>query len=461
VVLGMTWLLRILVRSSRDVSAVKAALERFSDPKWVVVESLGGLRGESLLAEAKSRLAPYTVLLLGREDSSIAEELLAGGLPPFTEVIVTKARRVRNNTVESIAGYIDKARAQLRLRASWASSCFRLARGGLPLQEAPLNPNSDSFLLYGRGVEALSELTSVRLEGSLLVYSAIQGLHYAYAGPEPVLSFRLSYLDVALEYRVLGGPSRGPRLPDVVECNRDLTSMLESHALKLLGRVEEELSPRRVIVPWSGGKDSTAALLLAVKAFGSSRVKAVYVDTGVDFPHNREYVEDLSSKLGIDLEVVDAGVEKGLLREGLPLPSPQNRWCTSRKLEALRRVYKQEFSKFMGRVVVVVGDRDAESERRARRPVARLDPTGIDVIAPIRLWSAAHTQVYLLTRGLNLNPLYELGFYRLGCYVCFSLRNWELHLMRKYGLLGRILRERPHHAGLLRIFVESRRPKSG
>jgi 3'-phosphoadenosine 5'-phosphosulfate sulfotransferase (PAPS reductase)/FAD synthetase len=121
-----------------------------------------------------------------------------------------------------------------------------------------------------------------------------------------------------------------------------------------------------VFVPLSGGKDSSAALILAVKAFGAKRVTAVYVDMGVDFPHNSEYVRWLAAKLGVRLEVVRAPVLEELLLRGLPTHGA-GRWCTGLKLDALRSVLR-ELAQTASEPVVVVGDRDAESKSKSRRP---------------------------------------------------------------------------------------------
>jgi len=213
--------------------------------------------------------------------------------------------------------------------------------------------------------------------------------------------------------------------------------------------------PDTVIVPWSGGKDSTAALLIAVKAFGRDRVRAIYVDTGIDFPENMEYVEEVSSKIGIDYIVERAYVDEGLLMEDMPMPSPDYRWCTGRKLEALRRAFR---GAARGKTIVVTGDRDAESGRRYKRPPARRDQeTGLPLLAPLKPWGGGHVQLYILSRGLPLNPLYEAGFYRIGCYICYSLRSWEINVMKKAGVIDRILSRKPGHRKLIELFLDAKR----
>ena len=209
--------------------------------------------------------------------------------------------------------------------------------------------------------------------------------------------------------------------------NREILAQFENISLKFLeifkGKVDS------VIVPWSGGKDSTASLILALKAFGRKKVTAVYVDTGVDFPQNKEYVEKIAKDLSVKLIETEAGVRNGLKFEKLPLPTHENRWCTARKIAALEKIIDE----ISGEKLVIAGDRDPESELRSQRPPVRRMMNYV-IVTPIKQWSTAHVQLYLLLQGVPLNPLYHLGFYRLGCYICPALRSWEVYLMLKSSL---------------------------
>ena len=109
------------------------------------------------------------------------------------------------------------------------------------------------------------------------------------------------------------------------------------------------------------------------------------------------------------------------------LPTKKNRWCTLRKTKAFKKKlekYKRKYDK----ILVIVGDRDAESEARARKPPVRKRDKYLEV-APIKQWSTALVQLYVHKHGLPNNPLYDLGFYRLGCYICPSLTSLERIIM--------------------------------
>ena len=60
----------------------------------------------------------------------------------------------------------------------------------------------------------------------------------------------------------------------------------------------------KVIVGWSGGKDSQASLNWAVKKYGVKNVVAVFCDTGWENPITYLHVVDVCEQLGVELVIV-------------------------------------------------------------------------------------------------------------------------------------------------------------
>ncbi len=438
---------------------MKAAIDRFM-PGWSIkVDTLSGARGEKLVESIEDTIEPFTIVLLGSEDSRVLDNINLE--VPFTEIIVTRGKRVRNNTIEMIAGYLSKARASIRLYTEWDGVTFRLAKTGrgILLDDVPLEPWSDNFLLFGKGAKILRSFILKGSSNSLLLFKDSKGAHIIYSGPKPVgkviFSNGASNPPKVEVYR--GTKSYNTTINEIVSANTEILKILFEKTVDWLKNAISDVDT--VIVPWSGGKDSTAALLVAVEAFGKDRIKAIYVDTGIDFIENLEYVEDLASTLGIDLIIKRADVDKGLLNDFMPMPDPDYRWCTGRKLDALREGFREAAK---GKTIVIAGDRDAESEKRAKRPPIRHDEKlGYPVISPLKLWSGAHVETFILSRGIQLNPLYEKGFYRIGCYVCFALRNWEIEVMRRNKIFNDILKRRPEHRDIIKRFIELKKRNHG
>lgn len=87
----------------------------------------------------------------------------------------------------------------------------------------------------------------------------------------------------------------------------------------------------KVIVQFSGGKDSQACLIKACEDFGANNVTAVFCDTGWEHEQTYSHVKEVASKLGVDLiilknESVDGMY--GLCKRMKWFPDSQNRMCT-------------------------------------------------------------------------------------------------------------------------------------
>ncbi|MCE4627729.1 MAG: phosphoadenosine phosphosulfate reductase family protein [Desulfurococcales archaeon] len=441
--------LKILVRGRKDASAVKHAVRAIQKDPYITVESLGGVRGDKLCDLAHERAEPLTIVLLDRSapPNCVVRK-------PLVETVRSSASKIRNLPLQSIVSLISRGRAGLRIRYSWyKGSILMSAHVGEPLESLEVTPEGDSFLLYSRGIEMVSRLTGIPSRVSpgevAVLIKAGGGSHMLYGGREPSVKMRFARDSTKPVVEYSNPPITGLSLDALLETNSGVLRELERISLEMLSREVRG----RAVVPLSGGKDSSAALILAVKALGPDRVTAVYVDTGIDFDENREYAERLASRLGVELLTERADVDRGLIIERLPLPTAKNRWCTGRKLAALHRAIRRVASS--ARITIVVGDRDAESSKRSLRPPVRLDESlNLPVVAPLKYWAGAHVETYLHLEGVEPNPLYLMGFLRLGCYLCFALRpSWELQLLLHSGYYKRVLRDKPEQAQLIKRFL--------
>jgi len=433
-------MLKIVVRSKRDADAVRAMLKVFY-PEWNIdVVTLHGARDVGKALDILCDLinsANFITILLGREDAKLAKEL-EQLLPPNVAVHVVPRARVRNTRIEHLAHEFAKARAKLRLGVKWLSDReayrFSFCGPGEELEEYGYDVAYDSFLLYGSGIrEVLRRVLNVEIEGSVLMVRQLQGLHSVYVGKDLVATIRIPDEGLAIDTEIRRrGPYVGPSVAELLKVNMDVIHTFEKISKHFLERYRDWAD--YVIVPWSGGKDSTVALLLALDVFPKSKVIAIYTDTGVEFPQTKSYVKDMVEKLGVRLVEVYAGIDKVVKYDEKPLPDHENRWCTAMKIEATERAIS-EIAK--GNTLVVIGDRDAESEARAQRPPVR-KVNNLLYVAPIKFWGTTHVQLYLLYRGVKPNPLYELGFYRIGCYICPSLRSWELNIILSHNELKEV-----------------------
>ncbi len=238
-----------------------------------------------------------------------------------------------------------------------------------------------------------------------------------------------------------------PVASKLVELNTSIIEQYAGEAKKFIERVYGKyVGSGKIHVSFSGGADSTSVLVLAVEALGAERVVAVYSDTGLEYPESREYVEDLASKLGVELVVLKPEVSfiDEITKRGLM--SVENRWCTELlKLRPLREYYTRRNVK-----IYLDGARDYESTLRAKTPRISENPAlpGVLRALPIKKWPRILVQLYLLSRGVELNPLYDKGYSRIGCIVCPAMHKHELLL--SYNQYSEIHEEIMKKTGLTR-----------
>ena len=87
----------------------------------------------------------------------------------------------------------------------------------------------------------------------------------------------------------------------------------------------------KVVVTFSGGKDSLAALLLAIERWGKENITVVFCDTGWEHPLTYQYIKDIMKQLEMEIVVVSSKKYDGfmdLVRKKKRFPSSRARFCT-------------------------------------------------------------------------------------------------------------------------------------
>lgn len=228
-------------------------------------------------------------------------------------------------------------------------------------------------------------------------------------------------IDMAkIGFKMLGKPS----IDDLVSLNKHLIDTYVSEAIQFIKHLTSKFSQEEVPVAFSGGSDSTALLSLAVEALGKERVIAIYTNTKLEFPETMDYAEKIADLLGVQLVVLDSIHDPIHEIKNRGLMSIDNRWCTRLlKIEALKKYYKENNIKFY-----LDGARSFESELRRKTPRLAENPLikNVKRALPIKYWPRMLVQLYLLSRKIPFNPLYDKGLSRIGCLVCPAMYKYEL-----------------------------------
>lgn len=220
---------------------------------------------------------------------------------------------------------------------------------------------------------------------------------------------------------------------------------------------------RQNIVSVSGGKDSTALLLLAIER-ETPNLQAVFADTGHEHQQTYEYVQYLNDEV-FPIRTVKADFTEQIARKRLYV---QNKWpekgvppeTIQRALQVLHPtgnpfldlcIWKGRFPSTKARFCTDELKRNPVMEQvlmplldqkqtvwswqgvRADESLARRDLPEMDEVGgglwnyrPILKWTAQECFDMHRKHGIKHNPLYEQGMGRVGCMPCIHARKDEL-----------------------------------
>jgi 3'-phosphoadenosine 5'-phosphosulfate sulfotransferase (PAPS reductase)/FAD synthetase len=192
------------------------------------------------------------------------------------------------------------------------------------------------------------------------------------------------------------------------------------------------IAGRRVIASVSGGKDS-AALSLHLQELGVEHER-VFMDTGWEHPATYDYLRGpLTDALGPITEIRGELDFLGLVERKGMFPNRVTRFCTTElKVFPIKRWLAARAEALGVDLINAVGIRRAESRARA----ATLEwewSEGFDleVWRPLVTWTADDVRRIHQRHGLEMNPLYELGASRVGCWPCIHARKAEIDLVAR------------------------------
>ncbi|MCX9014761.1 MAG: phosphoadenosine phosphosulfate reductase family protein [Candidatus Methanoperedens sp.] len=215
--------------------------------------------------------------------------------------------------------------------------------------------------------------------------------------------------------------SKIPSFDEVSRANAPHMKQLVKDAANTIRGIanQAEFRDSPVYVSFSGGKDSLVTLDLTRKAI-KKPVKVFFANTGIEFPETIEFIRNYSKENNLDIIEVEV---KEAFWEALPdfgPPAKDFRWCCKVcKLAPINSVIEECVSKH-GKCLTIDGKRKYESFARARIAPKEENPfiPGQVSVFPIRNWRAIEVWLYIYFRNLEYNPLYDMGFERVGCWLC-------------------------------------------
>lgn len=211
----------------------------------------------------------------------------------------------------------------------------------------------------------------------------------------------------------------------------------------------------KILVSFSGGKDSQACLIQAFKQYGGGNLTAVFCDTGWEHPDTYKHVNDVCLQMGVRLITLKSKYDfVSLAAHKKRFPSTNARFCTS---ELKMKPMIDYVLSLKESCIIIQGIRAGESTARAAmeeecmyfKSYFQPNKKGrtenyrskdvkewcsqydASVLRPIFKWSAQQVIDCILDAGQVPNPLYYRGFSRVGCFPCIMCRHKEIELIAK------------------------------
>lgn len=235
----------------------------------------------------------------------------------------------------------------------------------------------------------------------------------------------------------------------------------------------------QVYVSFSGGKDSTVLLHIARSLY--PEIKAVFVDTGLEYPEIRDFIKTIDNVIWLKPKIPFTQV---IEKYGYPIVSKEQaqyiqqyrnaksektkntRWygnkygrgkisekwkylidapfkISEKCCDVMKKAPFKTFEKETG-LKPIIGTMAAESSKRvqeyilygcnafdAKRPIGK----------PLSIWSDTDIWNYIKHFNIPYSKIYDLGYTRTGCMFC--LFGYHLSLLEKDDRLDRMKKTHP------------------
>jgi phosphoadenosine phosphosulfate reductase len=256
---------------------------------------------------------------------------------------------------------------------------------------------------------------------TLIIARNLTGLGVSYRGSSELKNTGQAIKIRKIDSRKAIFNSRDPSLDEVIRANAPHMKRLVKDAMNTIRGIanQKEFRDLPVYVSFSGGKDSLTTLDLTKSAI-KKPIKVFFANTGIEFPETVEFIRLFRKEKNIELIEVEA---KEAFWENLPSfgpPAKDFRWCCKVcKLAPVNSVM-EECTREGRKCLTIDGKRRYESFARSRIAPKEENPfiPGQVSVFPIRNWRAIEVWLYIFYRRLKYNPLYDMGFERVGCWLC-------------------------------------------
>lgn len=220
--------------------------------------------------------------------------------------------------------------------------------------------------------------------------------------------------------------------------NANRLDYLKDEAHAFVKETAAKFGREKIVISFSGGKDSTATAHLVTTALSDPSIIHIFGNTTLEFPLTEEYAKRYRDEhpQAIFIEAKNEDQVFSEVCEDIGPPARMMRWCCSMfKTGPISRVLNSLYGN--EQILTYYGIRKSESVSRSKYNRVENGSESVKiqqqtVASPIFFWKDIDIWLYLLSEGIDFNKAYRLGYDRVGCWMCPNNNQRAQFLSRIY-----------------------------
>ena len=223
-----------------------------------------------------------------------------------------------------------------------------------------------------------------------------------------------------------------------VEANKSRLHYLKDEAFEFVRKSAAKFDEERIVISFSGGKDSTVTADVVIKALSNPSLVHIFGNTTLEFPYTVEYAERYRDNHPQAIFQIAKNEEQVFMDvcEDIGPPARMMRWCCSMfKTGPITRVINSLYRN--QQILTFYGIRKSESVSRSKYNRIEDDAESVKiqqqtVASPIFFWKDIDIWLYMMAEEVDFNYAYRLGYDRVGCWCCPNNNQRAQFLSRIY-----------------------------
>lgn len=227
-------------------------------------------------------------------------------------------------------------------------------------------------------------------------------------------------------------------ISNFAEANKGRLNFLKDEAFEFVRKTASKFDKEKIVISFSGGKDSTVTADIVVKAMSNPSLVHIFGNTTLEFPGTVRYAERYRNNHPQAIFLTAKNDEQVFydVCEDIGPPARMMRWCCSMfKTGPITRVINSLYRN--QQILTFYGIRKSESVSRSKYNRVEDDAESVKiqqqtVASPIFFWKDLDIWLYMLSENVDFNDAYRLGYDRVGCWCCPNNNQRAQFLSRIY-----------------------------